>query len=200
MIAPKLVHALAEATPEDWGVNAEDGLGRCIEASKYATLLFRSERIDCQAIAADALAFNALGIKLMDANVPMDSWPDAAWSVGLECERVVQANSTNEPGRKRGFGGHVVVVGADWFLDLTAIQLARPKKLIIIPGAIVGPYRPGDTGWVRRDLPVGGALQYRFRPEFKSWRTTHAWRANPDREYLAAMRDAMHRALARVSA
>lgn len=194
---PPAVTALAAATPEGWGVNKDDGLGRCIEAAKYATLLLRGEGVECRAMACDLVTFNATGLVFFEAGAPMSTWPDEAWSVGLECDRVVAANSKLESGRRKGFGGHVVVVGEGWFLDLTAIQVARPRKLIVIPGPIVGPYT-AEPGWVRCNLPLGGIAQYRFRPEFKSWRTTHAWRSDPDRDYLATMRDAMRREMARV--
>lgn len=191
---PPEVQALIDATPPDWGVDP-DGTGYCIFASKLAVTVLQGRLgVPCKALACNLYVFNALAHPLFDQGVPMGLWPDAAWSVGVSSQSRGEIVSEQEPGRRHGFAGHVVVVGDGWFLDMTPHQLARPAKGIIVPGAMVGPYDPAIPG-VRCALPEDGLAEWRWRPELKGWRTAPGWRKTIERSYLDAVVEAVQRRL-----
>lgn len=192
---PPEAEALVETLPDSFAttIGIEGLKGRCVEASRIAVAVLSKMGTSCRAMACDADALNAAAEAARLADTPSNEWPVDAYSVGMRCDDTVTGRNFHEPARRRGFAGHLVVVGDDWFVDLTAAQLSRPDRGIVIPGAMAGPYVPGDTG-VQCLLGDGAALRYFWRPEIAHWRTTPAWRQDiPPLLMDAAIRAIRHR-------
>lgn len=178
-----LIDAFVETYPD--GLSVEGGRGTCIETSKVAVAVLGRLGVACKAVAADVGAFNASAWLAYQAGVPFEEWPKGAYSVGVGCgiQEIDETSlaSAQEPHRTSGFVGHVVVVGDDWLLDMTAPQLHRPDHGIIVVGPVlVGPV-PGIGGKdpYSVDLAVAGSMtriSYVTRPEIKRYRTSPAWR------------------------
>lgn len=196
MTAPAAVNRLVEVLPE-WvavigyrevearGQRMRVPRGNCIEASKLAVAVWRRLGIECKAMACDVDAANATGLLALAASGGRSI--GAGWSVGVRCEPDAEANSLVIDRNPEGsFFGHLVVVGDDWFADVTAAQFHRPEIGIHVPGAVVGPYDPEDQG-VQRLLDGGGMIRWYWRPEWKRWRVTRAWRQDVPRDLVDAL-------------
>lgn len=177
MSLPLVVEALVEALPDDFAttVGIQGRKGRCIEAVRIVTAILPRMGVPCRPLACDVRAAGSLALDLLARRVPPARWPDQARIVEVECDAEVSGASFQEPNRRKGFGGHLVVVGDDWFLDVTAPQFHRPDRGIHVPGALSGPYDPADDG-VEHSLDEGGLIRWLWRPEVARWRRTPAWR------------------------
>lgn len=193
-IGPPEVRAFVASLPDDWAtvIGLQGEKGNCIESARLATTVLPKLGVPCTAMACDVIVSNRSASDLIDHGVPLADWPPGAWSVGVDCDYQSPGASFQEPERRRGFGGHLVVVGDGWFLDATAPQFARPRQGIVVLAALVGPYDP-EVPSATYDLPRGGTYSWRWRPEVKRWRTTPAWRQDISRQLLDAMTDAIAR-------
>lgn len=174
---PPEVRALVAVLPA-WFATVE-GLqgrrGRCVEACRVATATLRKMGVDCGALACDVDACNA-GVTFGPVGAAPDTPPTASsFVLQVSCDEPSSGANYDEPRRRQGFAGHLVVVGAGWFADLTAPQFHRPEHGVVVTGAALGPYDPLELG-TEMDLPAGGRLRWYWRPEVKAWRTTPAWR------------------------
>lgn len=194
MSAPPEVDAFVDLLPSCFPLvkGLKGWKGRCIEACRLATALLPKIGVPCKALACDVNAVNAKAFELMTAGVPVSQWPKStdAWWVAIRCDYPSSGANFQEPDRRRGFGGHLVVVGEDWFLDLTAQQLHRPQYGILVRHPLTGPYDPAERG-VEHLLDRGGRVHWYWRPEVKRWRTTPAWRQDVSRDLIKAMATAV---------
>ncbi len=199
---PPEVRALCRILPDDFAIvdpseaDANDGIrrGRCIEATRLAVGVMARLGIAARPMACDIAAINAVALPLVKAGAPASTWPPDAWSTGTSCDAYRSGANRSEPYRRgAGFAGHVVVVGNDWFCDLTVEQYHRPHIGIRIPGVIIGPY--GGDGGVVIPLAGGGELVWWWRPEFRSYRTTPAWRQDVDYRLTTALAERVRAAL-----
>lgn len=203
MTAPPELHAFLALLPDDFAmVEAHETLdgrrkGRCVEATRLAVAVLQAVGLDARPLACDVMAANARAVPLLLDHVPVRSWSPGAWSTGSKCDDPPAQANLQEPTRRRGFAGHLLVAGDTWFCDLTAEQFHRPSKRIVVPGPVVGPYQPGEYGTVMQ-LENGANLTWVWRPEVKAYRTVPAWRQDVPRDLLnlvvQRVRDAMARA------
>jgi len=83
------------------------------------------------------MVWNRLGAELAAAKLPVDQWPAAAWSVGIE--------ATGDYGNGR-WDGHLVAVTGTHLIDASLDQASRPDK-----GITVGPRAELlPAGWPQR--------------------------------------------------
>jgi transglutaminase-like putative cysteine protease len=149
--------------------------GRCIEVTRIAVAVLRRLKIPARALACDTIVFNEAARALYDSGVPVEDWPSAAWSGGTMCSTPQQGPNLSEPHRVAGFGGHLVMAGDGWFADYTLQQYHRPARGVIITAAFCAEVVFGSCG-ARLELDHGGVVEWYWRPQVKSYRTTPAWR------------------------
>lgn len=170
---PPLVRALADVLPDQVAMTYDPGdgcrKGRCVEITRLVVDILAMANIPCRAMACEVEAGNASAIAAAAAGRPLALWPADAHTLGVRIG--------NKTGPGGGWGGHLVAVGDTWFLDMTAVQLNRPHRNIKVPGPVIGPYTPGQTG-SQLTLPGGGVIRWFWKPEVARWRTTPAWRQN----------------------
>jgi len=181
MAIPRRLVLAVTAWPEGTHSDPDTGTGTCIEVSRLLVDTLRRLGIsEAKAVAVDVVFGNAAAKGLQ--GVPMDEWPPDAHTCGAGVGyQMLAAGSTTEPGRRKGFVGHVVVVGDDWMVDMTAQQFHRPDRGIIIEGPVCTGSVPGIGSKHHHELelalPEGGWCLYVTRPEVKSYRTSNAWRS-----------------------
>lgn len=184
------LRALADLLPPTFAMveahETADGRrkGRCVEATRIVVAIMRRLGHEAGPLACDVIAANRAAAALMAARVPITAWPPEAWSMGALCDITPSAPILQEPGRVKGFGGHLVVAGARWFADFTVEQYHRPSRGIVLGTAILGP-RDGESAEI--DLPRGGRLMYTWRPEVRRYRTVPAWRQDIDHHFEAEL-------------
>lgn len=138
----------------------------CIAAS---AVLFEAATYfghDANVLAVDTIAANPEAIAQLDAGTPVDDWPDEAWSVGTSHDE-----RCGIPGR---YDGHVVCIVDGTLVDLTAGQMSRPKRGLVIPEVIVADGSLASEGEI--DLPGGHRITYVARPEQTGWKRAPDWK------------------------
>lgn len=188
---PPEVDALVAFMPDDFAIVRQTPAGpkgRCIEATRIGVAFLRAAGVECWPMACEVQALNPLARRLTEQGVPIALWPDDAWSVGVRIEEV-PGDSADEPHRRVGFSCHVVIRGPGWFCDLTAPQLHRPDRGIHVPGAIAGP--AGDDRGVEVTMSDGSVIRWFWRPDFRRYRNTPAWRQDVPHELVARARAAI---------
>lgn len=194
-LIPAEVSALVRLLPDDFAttINPIDGRrrGRCVEACRIVRAVLGQLGVQTRPMACDVMAANAQAVELINQGLPAQSWGVGAWSIGCCCDSTRPAPISDEPARKRGFGGHLVLVGDGWFVDLTAQQFHRPELGIVVASALVGRWHEDQVA-AELDLPRGGLLRWLWRPEIRSYRTVPAWRqdvgSEDTRNLVAAVR------------
>lgn len=123
MTEDQLIRLMAQEWPE-----IAEGLkpNHCIIAARVAVEVGRYFGIPIEARAVDAIAYNKSGGEMMTRGVPLDEWPEEAWSVGIV---------KGIPGP--GYDGHVIAESPRFILDLAAGQFNRPWRALDCPGPIV---------------------------------------------------------------
>lgn len=198
MVGPPELHALVDILPSRFALvdpresSSGGPRGRCIEGTRLATAVLRHLGVDAAALACDVVAANRAGVALLAEGVPATEWPPHAWSIGVLCDIPRSGANRQEPGRRRGFAGHVVACGDGWFCDLTAQQFHRPERGLVVDAALAGPYDPA-VARVSHDLPRGAVLVWKWRPEVRSYRTTPAWRQDVGHGLVLAMAERIKR-------
>lgn len=188
-----LLRSFVRSWPENTFAVARGGT--CIETTRAAVAVLRRLRLDARPLPVAVHAVNARAELLHVRRVPVEQWPSDAWSVGIVDLGVQSYDSLDEPSRRTGWAGHLIVAGPDWLLDLTAQQFSRPDHDLHIDGAMLGlslrfdPTREGT----RVALPRGGAIRYLPQPWHKAWRSTPAWRQDIDPRRLAAFVEVVRR-------
>lgn len=177
---PDQVEQLVELLPERVAV-FRNGKGNCIEMARLATLLLPKVGVACYPLACDVLAMNAHAYA--DIQSAGHLVRASSWSVAALCSSHDGKPNASEPHRRSGFGGHLVVAGDDWFLDLTVMQFSRPDRGIPIKAPIAGP-RDNTTDGVQYRAESGAVIQYGWQPKVKKWRNTPAWRGAIDTELI----------------
>lgn len=169
-----------------WVVDHADGSrrGRCIEAARLSVAVLRRAGLECKAMACDVMAMS-----WMTAAAVQDGRTPRTQAIMVSCDKDLPGFATCEHDRcerdAESFSGHLVVVGPDWFLDLSAPQFHRPNIGVFIPGPIMGPggwEGPGVMGLSDQ----GTQVHYRWRPEVARWRRTPAWRQDVPRGMVEA--------------
>lgn len=89
----------------------------CILGARVAVEVGRYFGVPITERSTDTLVANALAWKLIGEAVPVEEWPDEAWTIGVNHE---------SPGN--GYPGHVIAESEHFVIDLSAAQFARTKK------------------------------------------------------------------------
>ena len=151
MNTPRLLAVLARIAPtvfEAHGLRPDC----CVAATRAGLEVLASWKIKARPTLCEAEAFNAPW-------AAGDRTPGRAWAVAIDAQ---------SPGP--GLSGHLVIVGKTgrehFLLDLSARQMHRPHKGIIVPHGICGRTDgPLMGAWsVSLALPQGGQLLYRPHP------------------------------------
>lgn len=122
-------------------------------------------------------AFNAEAWELATSGVPIERWPVSAHSVGV----AGTGATTRVPGDLR-WDGHLVLIvrrpgRTRLLVDLTADQLGRPERGIVVPGPVLlglpQLWTPKDPGLAQ--LKEGTVVAYRPNVSDRSWRDAPDW-------------------------
>jgi hypothetical protein len=171
----------------------------CIAATKIGLEVLKRWGIHGEPVVVDAAAMNGdMATALSEGRELTEDSP----------ARVVQIDSSKEDEEGK-FAGHLVIVaraeGARFVLDLSAVQLHRPEKNIIVPSAVLSPIAEGDPWSASVALAHGGVLLYESverRPSRdRSWRTATDWTLIPkDPVHAPILREGFAKATARLIA
>lgn len=139
----------------------------CINGTRVAVEVLRRFGVTAQPMSVRMVVFNSFAWDLFTHGVPISEWPAHAWSVG------VGPGMDTQPGR---WNGHLVAVGEDFMLDMSAGQFHRPGK-IDMPGPLLidGALAPDDQSLMVTG-PKGLKVLYAPWPEANEWRTASGWR------------------------
>lgn len=99
----------------------------CILQSRLAAGAMRANGVIAKPMPCSLLAANATWLKLAADGKPPLSLPDS-WAVGVGAAPPDGSVSVEQ--YEQSEVGHVILLGPDWFLDMTADQAARPAKAI----------------------------------------------------------------------
>lgn len=132
--------------------------------------------VDHKPLPCAVWAANAAGLALADAKVPVEEWPEEAFSIGVDPDYTPPG-----PTRLDQWWGHLCIAGSDWLMDLTAQQFHRPQRGVIVEGGLLVTDLPVDltkdnTQMLEADLRGGGTIRYISRNELARWRMSSAWR------------------------
>lgn len=116
---------------------------------------------------------NGAAIAAMEQELPLEQWPDDAWSVGIE--GTGQKGVRNDP---KGWDGHMVAVTKTVLVDPSADQMSRPEKgmpLEAFAAPIPTEWSTGDQPTVFRAGGPGGLVLI-----YTPMTTPGPWRDSPD--------------------
>lgn len=105
-------------------------------------------------------------------DVPVEHWPEEAWSVG---------QGPDQPPKPGGWPGHLVAVvptrAATRLVDVSADQMSRPEKDLVVPGPVIGriPTDWGSGVACATHLHDTGTVVRWVLTEDTSWAGTLAW-------------------------
>jgi hypothetical protein len=139
----------------------------CILAARAATETARYFGVTLRERAVSVLVANAKAWELINADVPVDEWPDDAWSIGIDPHDERNA-------AMRGYAGHVITESPRYLLDLSAPQFNRPRRGLYVEDPLLAPRGddPADA-WTYGD-ERGTRLVYRPMDD-RSYRKMPDW-------------------------
>jgi hypothetical protein len=135
----------------------------CITTTRVLIEVLRYFGVSAEPWAVDLTVTNAAGRKWAATDVPIEDWPDEAYSIGM------RADSAARPGDGGQFGvGHVVAVVAGGLMaDASIDQVARPghgiPALAPVLARLPGDWRDAPDGMVLRWAAGDGDLQLDYR-------------------------------------
>lgn len=141
----------------------------CILATRLACKVLGRFGIPAWPVPTVTAYLNVLAEQCLRANMPVEAWPEGAWSIGV-----------GEHATGPGYPGHLWMATANWMLDLSARQFDRPLKGLRAPGSMMLPRPHPFREPVGARIP-GGVLvtlaplhdfSYRSAPDWRErWRT-----------------------------
>ena len=169
MSAPVVVIELARAW-HDW--QQQDSFpfrpDHCINGTRVAVRTLERFGVRAHPVSVQFLLFNRFAWELYNAGVPVDDWPEHAWSLGVGPREEIRDEDH--------FDGHLVCEGEDWTLDISAGQFDRPGR-IVVPGPKVFHQRlPFGEQFVTFGDSHGQLLAIARWPENNSWRLAGGWK------------------------
>lgn len=127
------VVAVCDALTDAYDELVRPNVGRaaCILASLVAEEALCYFGVPATAVDCDVIVYSRKAWELQGADVPVEDWPDDAWSIGC-----VEGLVSPRPGWYDG--GHVLVVTdrERLLLDLTAGQFSRPDHAMPVADAV----------------------------------------------------------------
>jgi hypothetical protein len=148
----------------------------CILGTRVLTEALAYFGVSARPTPVRVLATNRAGLSAMEAGLPVDQWPDEAWSVGVD-DRHPDHDLAATVSRRR-FPGHLVAVADGWLLDPTAEQLNRPARGLWVEGTVGAPVPEpwsDEAPMVLVDEDRGTTLVYSPSPL-----RPHTWQQAPD--------------------
>lgn len=155
----------------------------CIASTAVACDFCEWAGVHVRPLEVEVMAWNALALEQLAADVPFEQWPADAWSVG------VKQNTPDTHRKPRGrpwSGAHLVaIVDRSTLLDLSADQLSRPIYRMPVPGPVVLPWDGIEARAVNDE--TGVQLMYRVpvKPDL-SFRSSPDWRLRGRRQHIVS--------------
>lgn len=105
----------------------------CIASSIIGQKVLAEYGITSRLVTVSATAYNDLWVQMRRDGIPPEEWPENAWSLGIVGTDTVDHENNR-------WDGHLVLVlrwdGRRLLLDLSADQMSRPERDLVIPGPI----------------------------------------------------------------
>lgn len=138
----EIVMAVADAWDEWWDDELHKRIGAncCVLTARVAIKTLAALGVKAWPLATETVIYNHAGAALWQAKVPIEQWPEHAWSVGA---------LRSSPTTDNGYAGHIWAATDEWVVDLSARQFHRPGR-IEISTALVATNTPlpnGDYCW-----------------------------------------------------
>jgi hypothetical protein len=165
--------------------NVEESLrdSRCIETSRALVETLKHFGIPARLMPVDIIVNNVEAYRQKQQSIPIQYWPDDAWSVGIvDDPNVNPQHDDNRHAKGKGWDGHMLVrVAREWLCDPNAGQFHREGKIHMPPGwTIRYPEDWHGDEWTfvgiisslarGPDVPEFPILQIRSRPDNLSWK------------------------------
>lgn len=142
-------------------------INHCILGTRVAIEVGDYFGFHWQPLAVNVAVFNQAGFDLFLQHIPVEDWPNEAYSLGVICE--------NELGAK-AWNGHVIVQASDYIFDMSGAQFHRPARGIPVDSPWVTPRPTGEEPWCfQRD---GVSIVLWPRPDIDIYRRTKDWRTS----------------------
>jgi hypothetical protein len=149
----------------------------CINGTRIAVDVLTELGVRCRPVSVDVRVYNRFAVELYTAGVPIRQWPVHAHSIGTDLD--------NE--RSGQWGGHLIVEGDGWLLDVSARQFHRPGLVEVDRPLMIEGMLPRRGNAVFTDCH-GQAWVIRRTPTNDGWRRAPGWRRRGvNREAAATM-------------
>lgn len=155
----------------------------CIASTRIGIDVLRGFGLRSYPIATRVVAYNAAAARLVTARVPVDEWPDEAWSVGIQGSGVSKAGE---------WDGHLVIGlrdsdGREGVLDLSADQMSRPTRGLEITPILFHP----PTWPFGATLANGVVIAY-GKIKSRSFKSSPDWSKDRARPSVLAIMDRLN--------
>jgi hypothetical protein len=168
MTTKTMIEQMAAAWDELW----DDELWRthspscCILATRVSIAVLAEHGVKAWALPTQTTLFNRPAVELVDAGVPMDRWPEHAWSIHA---------GALSPGS--GYPGHLWAATDESLIDLSARQwhregLIESRRSMVVPNELQGSTVGGRFD--RED----GVTMFVLRSHDRSYRYARDWTSN----------------------
>lgn len=141
----------------------------CVATTRVLLAALRNLGVRAKPYAVGVLVFNKAGWELSEQQVPIEQWPDEAWTLGVTATGAVSG---------KRWDGHLIAVAADpvaarwWLLDGSLDQLSRPAKGIVLRPLAMPLQVPGQ--------PITFTDESGTRVIYASPQSAGRWRDAPD--------------------
>lgn len=165
MSEPREVRALAQAWNSWWDEPSFPYTSDCcINAARVGVEVLKRLGVPAKPVSVRIFLFNRFAWDLYRKGVPIGTWPEHAWSLG-----VGDRDGFDEPGR---WNGHLMVEGDGFLLDLSARQFDRPGRIVVNEPWVIPPLRYDPDAYTDE---LGQVLLVKRWPQANGWRNAGGW-------------------------
>ncbi len=138
----------------------------CINGARCAISVLGKLGVKARPVSVGLAFFNRFAWDLFSAGIPVPEWPKHAWSIGI--------NSNDDDANGR-WGGHLMVEGDGFTIDVSCRQFDRPGLLVVDEGWLFPPIPPIPQVAELTD-ELGQRLMVWRTPENSGWRHATGWK------------------------
>ena len=139
----------------------------CINGTRVAVTALGQLGVKARPVSVQFMLMNKPAFELYSNGVSLEKWPEHAHSIG------VGPGATKPGAEPDKWNGHLVCEGEGFTLDISAMQVHRPGK-IVIPSPFVMPPLPAEGRLALVD-DVRQVLWIGRWPENNAWRQAGGW-------------------------
>lgn len=144
----------------------------CIATTRVLIPVFTYFGVTARPLPVSVAVWNPAAWEMFVAQQPFDTWPDDAWSVGID--------GSGDPTKEGGWDGHLVALveigGWQWLADGSLDQLSRPAKGIELEPVALRLTEGWDGAPQSYIAKNGLRLVYREMRAEGEWRQANDWK------------------------